>query len=355
MYRTFLAAIQRAGHVRHIEVSRPLFAKLTRPGIVRFAQRRSISSSLVPIQQPNPELGEGVHDGASIPDNSNSEKIKEQANEPELEGLVDVPVKGAQDSVEGESSGTDLIIQADVNDSVNEERYHHYFDTQKIYTSFKYSGFADGQADVLMLTIRDMLSKRLASCRESSYPVWAAENEAYLFEAACSELRNDIQISRQAQAEEYRSNLARLQRDVEISQQELNEMMTTLKNEIEMEVNERKDATKAEESLIDLQIQEVNNRITIEIISDVKSEIEVLRWQTTRRGLVAVLLVATAILLATSATKKEEKAHQTKRDTSTAGGGEEYVVPILAISEDDDYVEDKSVESLPSAKPISKR
>lgn len=230
--------------------------------------------------------------------------------------------------------------------------FYHYFDTQKIYSGLKYSGFTDGQAEVVMLTVKDMLAIRLANLKENSYPISAAENEAYLFEAACSEIRNDIQIGRQTQAEEYRSSQAALQRDVEILQQEMNEMISTLKSEVEMEVNERKNSTKAEETTIDLRIQELNNRITIDIISDIKSKIEALRWQTTRRGLIAVLMVAFGILMATSATRKEEK-HTKKREQVSVV--DEYQVPVLSISEvDDSLVEDRNVESLNSKYPPPK-
>lgn len=95
---------------------------------------------------------------------------------------------------------------------------------------------------------------------------------------------------RETQGADYMSNLGRLQRDVEIAQQELNEYMTTLKSSMDLDINDHKNATKEEESMVHLEIQELHNKIAIEIISDLKSEIEALRWQTTRRGLAAVIL-----------------------------------------------------------------
>lgn len=283
-----------------------------------------------PQQQPSPSSSEGQE--AVKP----AEEAKEKANE---------GGEKQKEEEEGEK-GLEVYTEEDL------KTFHHYFDTQKIYSGLKYSGFTDGQAEVLMLTVKDMLAIRLAKLKENSYPISAAENEAYLFEAACSEIRNDIQIGRQAQAEEYRSSQAALQRDVEILQQEMNEMISTLKSEVEMEVNERKNSTKAEETTIDLRIQELNNRITIDIISDIKSKIEALRWQTTRRGLIAVLMVAFGILMATSATKKEEKQSKRREPVSVV---DEYQVPVLSISEvDDSLVEDRNVESLNSKYPPPK-
>lgn len=227
-------------------------------------------------------------------------------------------------------------------------RYYHYFDTHKVYSGLKYSGFNDGQADVLMLTIRDMLSRKLAECKESHPLISQADNDAYLFDAACSEIRNEIQTARQAQNEEYRANQARLTRDFEILQQEVNEMVNTQKSEIEMDVNERKNHTKALESDVEGELQELNNKITIDLSSEVKSKIEALRWQTTRRGLLAVLFVAFAIMMGTSTTKKEQKPK--RRESVVTTGGDEYQVPVLTTSEvDDGSIDEPQVEKLDSS------
>ncbi|CAN6674369.1 hypothetical protein TRVA0_052S00672 [Trichomonascus vanleenenianus] len=265
--------------------------------------------------------------------NDKEAPAEEKAEPP---AVINEPVQGQPEPETPETKEFKLAKE-------NMERYFHYFDTQKIYSGFKYSGFTDGQADVLMLTIRDMLSRKLAKCKEEHPQQSQAENDAYLFDAACSEIRNEIQTSRQAQNEEYRSYLARIQRDYEILHQEMNEMISTMKSEIEMEINERKNTTRAEESIVDLKIQELNNKITIDIISDIKSKIEALRWQTTRRGLIAVLLVMSGILLGTSAVRKEEKSVKKREPAAT---GEEFQVPVLTVSEMDDSIEDRPVESL---------
>jgi Protein of unknown function (DUF1640) len=218
-----------------------------------------------------------------------------------------------------------------------------YFDTQKVYTTLKYSGYSGDQADMLMQTLRDTLYMAMSDCRENAVQLSTVQNEAYLFEAACSELRNEIQTDRTAQAESYRVNLARLSRDVEILRHEIEETINTMKSEIDMEVNERKNVTRGEESQVEMRIQELNNKITIDINSEIKSEIEALRWQTTRRGLVAIVVVVCSILIATSATKKEEKRLQ--RRVGPILVGEEYQVPILNTSEYDE-IEDRPVEVL---------
>jgi hypothetical protein len=124
---------------------------------------------------------------------------------------------------------------------------------------------------------------------------------------------------------------------------EADELTSSLKVDLEMEISERKSAARAEENSIQLMIQELNNRITIDLISDMKGEIEALRWQATRRGLLAVIFVAGSILFMTSASKKKQRP---KPRSAVSPPPEEYYVPVLAVSELDEPVEDKVVESL---------
>lgn len=219
-----------------------------------------------------------------------------------------------------------------------------YFDTQTLYTDLKNAGFSDSQAEALMNTLQSILGLVVRDCLENGIPHWAAENEAYLFEAACSEIRNEILASRSVQAAQYRTDLSRLQRDYEILSHEADEWTSSLRVELEMEINERKSAARAEENSIQLKIQELNNRITIDLISDMKGEIEALRWQATRRGLLAVIFVAASIMFLTSASKKESAPAR----RSTPAPPQEFYVPVLATSEIDEPVEDKVVEQLPA-------
>lgn len=218
----------------------------------------------------------------------------------------------------------DAVLQSDYDSRT------YYFDTFKIYTGLRFSGFTEGQSDVVMRAIRDMLSARLEDCKEEGVPKSGMDNEAYLFEAACSELKTEVQKMRETQGADYMSNLGRLQRDVEIAQQELNEYMTTLKSSMDLDINDHKNATKEEESMVHLEIQELHNKIAIEIISDLKSEIEALRWQTTRRGLAAVIFVASAVLVGISNTKKDDGANAAKgQEKQKAKDNIEYAVPVL--------------------------
>lgn len=325
-----------------------------RPFSVRNVSRkllkRPLSYSLVRTNNvtSQPKDTASQQSSASTEDESIVKKVREEVMS-EVRNLEDELMRSSETlytGTKGKDEGADESVPAtrELEVASNEEEYpdRYYFDTQKIYNGLKYAGFTDGQADTVMLTITDFMLKGLEEVKEHSIPQWAAENEAYLFEAACSEIRNDIQTSRQDQAEQYRSGLARVQRDLEALQHEANEIIQQLKTDLEMEINDRKDATRTEENKIHLEIQELNNKIITDINSDAKSDIEALRWQTTRRGLTGIIIVAGCILLATIKGKDKEKK-PVRREAVKLG---EYRVPVLHDSEIDEPDEIKPVEVL---------
>ncbi|KAF5102461.1 hypothetical protein D0Z00_000388 [Geotrichum galactomycetum] len=286
----------------------------------------------------------------SIVNNSNSESnnntISNNSNSSNSEALTN----GLQSSDSSDTLFDERGLEVRPSQLGDEDNYTsvtHYFDTNKIYTGLRFSGFTEGQAEIIMRAMRDILTARLEAVREESIAQAAADNEAYLFEAARSELRTEVQKLRELQSAEYGSSLARLQRDVEIAHQELNESITTMKSGIDLDINERKNSNQQEASMVDMRLQELNNRISIDIVSDMKSEIEALRWQTTRRGLTAVTFVLAAMLIGISLGKKNEK--ENKRKPVPVAKGAEIPVPMLTSTEDEiNYLEEKqfAVETL---------
>ncbi|KAK9488898.1 hypothetical protein V1527DRAFT_433179 [Lipomyces starkeyi] len=197
-------------------------------------------------------------------------------------------------------------------------RYPHYFDTYHIFSQLHRAGFTDDQAKALMKCMRGLLTDELLRAKETYLSSAEMENEAYLFDAACSELRTEIQNNRKSHALLAQTETAALQREFLVLKRLFEEEIDYMKNEISMDLNERKNATKIDSRATELQIQELNNRITIAISSDLRSEVEALRWQTTRRGLFTIGVVAALILTALSYRNDGEQQHP-KAATATTG------------------------------------
>jgi len=63
-------------------------------------------------------------------------------------------------------------------------------------------------------------------------------------------------------------------------------------NEMRAMFNDRKMVNKSEQREVENKIQELNYKITVLMGSELKSEVEKLRWVTTRRGLIAIGVLA---------------------------------------------------------------
>ncbi|KAK9480458.1 hypothetical protein V1514DRAFT_268623, partial [Lipomyces japonicus] len=179
-------------------------------------------------------------------------------------------------------------------------RHIHHFDTYKVFNQLRTAGFTTDQSIDLMKCIRSLLTYDLQRAKESLLSSAELENEAYLFDAACSELRTEIQNNNKSQAALAQTEIVALQREFTALKQLYEEQFDFLKNEVNMELNERKNQVKSDHRATELQIQELNNRITILISSELRSETEGLRWQTTRQGLFAIGAVAGLILMSLS-------------------------------------------------------
>ncbi|TGZ80986.1 hypothetical protein EX30DRAFT_364039 [Ascodesmis nigricans] len=95
-----------------------------------------------------------------------------------------------------------------------------------------------------------------------------------------------------------------------------------MRNEISDMFNERKMQGRAEMRGMENKIVELNYKITIMLGSEVRSEIEKLRWVTTRRGLAAIGALATVVFICLrmngSNKKKKEADASSASSTSTS-------------------------------------
>lgn len=78
--------------------------------------------------------------------------------------------------------------------------------------------------------------------------------ETYLFRAACSELRTEIQNQRKANDEAMRRERTLLQHEVDILSQKLTQELLTLKDDLKGMFDDRKIAVKMEQRAIDSKV-----------------------------------------------------------------------------------------------------
>ena len=166
--------------------------------------------------------------------------------------------------------------------------YVHHFDTYTLVQDLVRGHLSEEQAVTIMKAVRSMLAENLEVARDGLVSKSDMENETYLFRAACSELRTSLQTSRHSEMQKQRTNRGQLQHENDILNQRMTESMLSLREELKGLFNERKMASQEEKRRLDAKIQQLNYEITVTLMSDMKREVEGLRWVLTRRAAMAL-------------------------------------------------------------------
>ncbi|KAF3935619.1 hypothetical protein ABW19_dt0204941 [Dactylella cylindrospora] len=195
-------------------------------------------------------------------------------------------------------------------------KFHHNFDTFAMVKELEAAGFTYGQSVIAMKAIRGLLAVNLDKAKDSMVSKSMSENESYLFRAACSELKTEIESARRTGLEKTRMDRAQIQHDYDLLEQKLSEDLMNLKDEVSSLFHDRKMVTREEQRAMEVKLQELNYKLTIMLNGDMKSEIEALRWTTTRRGLIAIAIIA--VLVVTLIRYSSVQSHATKKEASQA-------------------------------------
>ncbi|KAK6541704.1 hypothetical protein TWF694_007497 [Orbilia ellipsospora] len=193
-------------------------------------------------------------------------------------------------------------------------KLYHNFDTYAMVKQLESGGLTYGQSTAAMKAIRGLLAAHLDKAKESMVTKSMSENENYLFRAACSELKTEIETIRRTALDKTRIDRAQIQHDYELLEQKLNEDLMNLKDEVSSLFNDRKIVTRQEQRAMEVKIQEMNYKLTILLNGDMKNEIEALRWTTTRRGLIAIAIIA--VLVVTLIRYTSVQSHAIKKEAS---------------------------------------
>ncbi|KAG0648570.1 hypothetical protein D0Z07_5397 [Hyphodiscus hymeniophilus] len=175
--------------------------------------------------------------------------------------------------------------------------YVHHFDTYTLVQQVGKGGFTTEQSITAMKAVRGLLALNLDVAKAGLVSKYDVENETYLFRAACSELKTEIQNQRKANDEAMRRERTLLQHEVDILNQKLTQELLTLKDDLKGMFDDRKMAVRMEQRTMESMIQEINYKITVALNSDSKSEVEGLRWVLTRRSVLGILFMAMMVLV----------------------------------------------------------
>jgi hypothetical protein len=199
------------------------------------------------------------------------------------------------------SAGGDEIRGLGVEDNLPME---FFFDSYKVKEEFKESGFDDAESLALMKLTYSILKEKLNWINKNYSPKVDLENEAYLFEAAQSELLFETTNSREISLMNMTNGMIILKRRFNNLDNETIAQIKLNDDIIKMEINLFKHENNLHQKNLNLKNSDLNSRILSDMVSGLKSDIESFRWQLTRAGIVAIMLMAISIMGVWNVTKK---------------------------------------------------
>jgi hypothetical protein len=225
---------------------------------------------------------------------------------------------------------------------IDRPRYIHHFDTYGLVKRLIDGGWSEHQAITTMKSMRLMLADNTDLAKEALVSQSQMENEAYLFKAACAELKTEVMTRRKSEQEKMRTERTQLQHEVDILSQTLTQRSGALKEDLKGMFDDRKMAVRNEQRDMESKVQQLNYKITVMLQADAKSEVEGLRWLMTRRVIltlaaVVVMAIGGLKLIADAQGRDAEEARRVKE--SGASGfvdGERRVLPQAMVVKEGD-------------------
>ncbi|KAH8928900.1 hypothetical protein BT69DRAFT_1212214 [Atractiella rhizophila] len=155
------------------------------------------------------------------------------------------------------------------------------------------SGWNEESSEQVMRLARNHILEGEQRSRSQGVGKWELENEAYLFAAALSELRTEIQVKSRNDTQNLRTQAALLHRESDGLREKMREDFGALKTEIDYEMGNRKEESNQIGKELDLKIADFTNKHNVSV-GDLKTEIEATKWIVIRRS---ISIIATFVVI----------------------------------------------------------
>ncbi|KAI6164794.1 hypothetical protein EDD17DRAFT_1871923 [Pisolithus thermaeus] len=139
----------------------------------------------------------------------------------------------------------------------------------------------------LMRATRALLTDRLGRVRREGLTKKDLDNQAYLFRAALSKLRAEQTATSRSEITSMRERVSTIRREVDRLDVKMKEDLGNLKHEIQMELDTRKNESKAELKQRSMAIEEVLNKSIVQL-GDLRAKMEEVKWDNTRNAVAAL-------------------------------------------------------------------
>ncbi|KAJ2314194.1 hypothetical protein IWW54_001049, partial [Coemansia sp. RSA 2705] len=169
------------------------------------------------------------------------------------------------------------------------------FNTHSLVSRLVDVGFTRDQATVIMTLVKYKVYETIERLRANMLTKSDLENDAYLFRAALQELRTETQMIRKNDQAILESQAAAIHRDIESLAQRLTDEIANLRSDIQIELNNHKHDTSHKMKNLDMELHTLASRYQV-VMGEMKTDIETIRLESIRRGLLAAVVTTLALL-----------------------------------------------------------
>ncbi|KAH7100645.1 hypothetical protein BKA62DRAFT_658317, partial [Auriculariales sp. MPI-PUGE-AT-0066] len=172
--------------------------------------------------------------------------------------------------------------------------------------------FPEPVARLMMKATRALLVYRVDRMNGEMLNRKDQDNQAYLFRAALSELRTEMTMRTRNEFAALQTTTSQLRREADSLEGKMKEDVATLKNDLQMDIDNRKHDSRADLTTFEMAIEDLANKMQIKL-SDIRTVIEKAKWHNTQRGLglisslVVVMIVASELNFRKEQRQKDEK------------------------------------------------
>ncbi|KAI8353879.1 hypothetical protein B0O80DRAFT_386513 [Mortierella sp. GBAus27b] len=161
---------------------------------------------------------------------------------------------------------------------------NHHFNTNKTVSKLEKNGFERGQAEGIMRAIKAFIRQHTNRIRKNMLNKGDLENETYLFKAALTELRTELQILRKNDAAALAIKSEIISREIDSLNQKLREDIANVKSDIAIDMNSRKSDVREEQKALEIRIHSISNHYMAQL-GDMRTKMEAAKWETIRKGM----------------------------------------------------------------------